>query len=79
MKNLVLYTGPNCKLCELAKNEIWPILGDKLALQEVDITSDVELLRKYRLNIPVLHMQGLDDLFWPFGQQDIKHWLGESE
>jgi hypothetical protein len=72
---LLLYTGPNCSLCEKAKQVIWPVIGHTgHSLREVDITSDIELLRTYRPQIPVLHSQD-EDLCWPFDEDALIRWL----
>ncbi|WIO75428.1 glutaredoxin family protein [Porticoccaceae bacterium LTM1] len=74
--NLILYSGPHCTLCEKAKQVIWPVIAATgHQLQEVDITTDVELLRRYRLSIPVLAQEAGDELFWPFDSEQLVTWL----
>ncbi|MDM3871097.1 glutaredoxin family protein [Porticoccus sp. W117] len=74
---LVLYTGPQCTLCDKAKQVIWPVIaatGHKLV--ERDITSDIAWLRKYRTTIPVVAL-GDRELNWPFDQQQLYQWLNQ--
>jgi len=74
-KELVLYIGPNCSLCEKAKQVIWPVVAHTgHTLRQVDITSDIELLRKYRLQIPVASIAD-KDLGWPFDEDELYTWL----
>ena len=78
MPELILYTGPNCSLCEKAKQVIWPVIaatGHQLA--ERDITANVEWLRRYRTTIPVVALADRE-LNWPFDQQQLYQWLNES-
>lgn len=73
---LILYTGPNCHLCDRARQQIWPVLAAAgRRLSEVDITSDVALLRKYRVSIPVLADENGRELPWPFDSERIMQWL----
>lgn len=56
---LVLYTKPNCPLCEEAKKLLEEIGAAKhFQLIEKDITQDDALYEKYGLMIPVLEWQG---------------------
>lgn len=77
---LILYSGPHCTLCEKAKQVIWPIIADtRYCLREVDITSDVDLLRQYRLSIPVVKRRDGNELGWPFDAEQLKAWLNSGE
>ncbi len=76
---VILYSGPNCSLCEKAKQVAWPVLSvTGHRLREVDITSDVELLRRYRLSIPVLRQANGRELNWPFDENDLAIWLQDE-
>lgn len=77
-QQLILYTGPHCSLCEKAKQVIWPVIAyTGHGLQEVDVTSDVALLRRYRIQIPVVHCNGRD-LCWPFDETALYNWLSQQ-
>ena len=56
---LVLYVGRECHLCETARVHL-ERLRDELgfAFEEVDITGDPELERRYREWLPVLEHRG---------------------
>jgi len=52
---VTLYTRPGCHLCEEAKAAMEPLLREFGArLREVNIDRDVELTRRYGLDIPVI-------------------------
>ena len=56
---LVLYTRAECHLCEVMKAEIDRVAARRpLALTEVDIDSDPELVERYGRSIPVLEIAG---------------------
>ena len=58
---VTLYSKPGCHLCEEMKSEI--VRADCAAaydLQEVNIETDAELLTRYRFEIPVLLIDGVE-------------------
>lgn len=67
--SLTLYTSPGCHLCEQAE-EILDYLG--VAFTAVDISSDVDLVRKYGVRIPVVQRQDGAELGWPFDSLDVE-------
>jgi len=55
----VVYSRPNCGLCEEFKLQLAELLGDRAAsVQVVDVDSDPELKRRYGDRIPVLAVDG---------------------
>ena len=58
---VVLYTRPGCHLCEEMK-EVMSSSGcvELYTLEEVDIESDAELFARYRFEIPVLFINGVE-------------------
>jgi len=55
----VLYTRAECPLCEVMKAEIARVSARRpLALVEVDIDSDPELVERFGRSIPVLEIAG---------------------
>jgi glutaredoxin len=55
----MLYSRPGCHLCDEAKQAIESAqCMDEYTLEEIDIESDVELLRRYRFDIPVVTING---------------------
>ncbi|MCT2533842.1 glutaredoxin family protein [SAR92 clade bacterium H231] len=68
---LIIYTGPNCHLCEQAKALLYPLMSERgLTLMEVDIHTDAELQQKYGIRIPVVLANG-QEKGWPFTAAQI--------
>jgi len=58
---VVLYTKPNCGLCEEMKAQMAEAGVDELyELEEFDIENDADLFAKYRFEIPVLHINDVE-------------------
>jgi thioredoxin-related protein len=58
---LVLYSKPSCQLCDAMKDEIRKAkCADLYTLEEVNIESAAELLARYRYDIPVLLIEGVE-------------------
>lgn len=56
---LTLYTRPGCHLCDEMKAVVTRAArAVPLTLEEIDISSDPELERRYGLDIPVLVIEG---------------------
>ncbi len=57
---LVLYARPDCHLCDEARAGLEELLADGVSfeLEEVDIDSDDELLKRYLERIPVVELDG---------------------
>lgn len=73
---LVLYTGPNCSLCNKAEDLVYASGIGASDMEKVDVTSSLELKKRYGLKIPVLHRIDLEqELFWPFDQQQLVEYL----
>ena len=54
-----IFSGTNCHLCDVAKAVLENLRVDlQFQLQEVQIGSDPELYERYRLEIPVVHIDG---------------------
>ena len=59
MIRLTLYSRPGCHLCDLMREEVDAMLGDRPRKWEViDVESDPELLARYGSSIPVLYVNG---------------------
>jgi glutaredoxin len=73
-QSLILYTRPECELCERAA-EVAEAAGANWAF--MDITSDIELLRRYRVRIPVLaDPETGQEIGWPFDEAAVRELLG---
>ena len=59
--HVIVYSRPGCHLCEEAKAAIASAgCNDQFTLAEVNIESDNELLRKYKHDIPVITIDGIE-------------------
>jgi hypothetical protein len=81
MQQLTLYSTLGCHLCELAKEQLEPLLTPlALRLVEVDIADDDILLEKYGVRIPVIQLADSDqELGWPFDTQQAYSFLMGSQ
>ncbi|MDQ5847189.1 MAG: glutaredoxin family protein, partial [Acidobacteriota bacterium] len=59
--HVVIYSRPDCHLCEDAK-QIMEASGcaEEYTLDEINIESDPELLKRYRYDIPVITINGVE-------------------
>jgi len=56
-----LYSKADCSLCEKAKEALQNFRGEcEFELNVMDIASDPALLEKYKYDIPVLHINGVE-------------------
>lgn len=59
MKRLILYTKPDCHLCDVMKAELTELKKEfDFSLEEVNIETDKNSFEKYKEKIPVLMLQG---------------------
>ena len=59
--HVVIYSRPGCHLCDEAKAAIFDSgCSDQFVLEEINIESDDELLRKYKYDIPVVLIDGIE-------------------
>ena len=75
MNQLILYYQPDCHLCDEAASLLCACgLGE--SYQKVDIETDIELLKRYGIHVPVL-LRGdtRQELFWPFDQAKLTTFL----
>lgn len=79
MKRLILYSGPGCGLCDEALDQLGPVLnGTDWRLEVVDVTTDLELKKRYGLAIPVLQRADTGaELYWPFAAVDLADFLAD--
>lgn len=79
MKQITLYTGPNCHLCEQAKAVLYPLLTERgLQLAEVNIQTDAGLQEKYGIRIPVVALANGEEKGWPFTAAQIGRMIENS-
>ena len=59
--HVIIYSRPGCHLCDAAKAAIMSAgCDDQFTLEEVNIESDQGLLRKYKYDIPVIAIDGVE-------------------
>ena len=64
--HVIIYSRPGCHLCDEAKAAIQNAgCDDQFTLEEINIESDNELLRKYKYDIPVITIDGHRSLHPP--------------
>jgi len=72
---LILYGTSACHLCEEATAILLPITSASgIAMLQVDIADEDELMTRYGLRIPVLACNGLE-LDWPFNTEQVVEFL----
>ena len=60
-RRVIIYSRPGCHLCDEAKAVIQNAgHTDRFSLEEINIESDNELLRKYKYDIPVVTIDGVE-------------------
>ena len=58
---VILYSKPGCHLCEVMKKEMVKAdCAELYTLREINIESDAELFARYRHDIPVLMIEGVE-------------------
>ena len=79
MSQLILYSQPDCHLCEEAVTVLCAAGLDN-GYEEVDIETDLELLKRYGILVPVLLREdNKQELLWPFDQQQLAEFLGNGQ
>jgi glutaredoxin len=59
--HVIIYSRPGCHLCDEAKAAIMSAgCSDSFTVEEINIESDEELLRKYKYDIPVIAINGVE-------------------
>ncbi|MFN2493045.1 MAG: glutaredoxin family protein [Pyrinomonadaceae bacterium] len=58
---VTIYTRPRCHLCEEAKQSMCDAqCADEYTLNEVNIEGDPDLLKRYRYDVPVISINGVE-------------------
>jgi predicted DCC family thiol-disulfide oxidoreductase YuxK len=79
MSQLILYYQPDCHLCDEAE-VLLHSAGLGRRYQKVDIETDLELLKRYGIHVPVLQRSdNQQELFWPFDQAALSAFLGDEK
>ncbi|MBX7275876.1 glutaredoxin family protein [Pseudomonas sp. ERGC3:05] len=71
-----LFTTLGCHLCELAEEEVMPLVEHGLMVELVDIADSEALFETYGLRIPVLRRVDTGaELGWPFDTEQVVSFL----
>ncbi len=71
MNQLILYYQPDCHLCDEAEG-LMHEAGLGGSYQKINIETDLELLKRYGIHVPVLRrVDNQEELFWPFDQVSL--------
>ena len=74
--HVIIYSRPGCHLCDEAKASILSAgCNDQFVLEEIDIESDEELLRKYKYDIPVIVIDGVESFIHRVDPQEFSRRL----
>jgi len=73
---ITLISGPNCHLCQQAKEILYPLLEAKnIQLNELNVREDAALFEQYGLRIPVVIFADGSEKGWPFTAAQIARML----
>ena len=73
LHHIVFYTKPGCHLCADTLQLLNDLRGEfDLTIDEIDITTDAALFKKYFDKIPVLLIDDRVTLAAPIHQQDVR-------
>lgn len=77
MNKLILYSSPECCLCDEALALVKDLCAaHDIAIKKVNIFEDKSLLIKYRYSIPVVEYEATSQtLAWPFDLGKFEQWL----
>lgn len=76
-KELVLFTRPDCHLCEVAAGLLD---AQGVAWRAENIDRDLVLIRRYGDRVPVLYRPGDGaELAWPFDGEAVERLLGAQK
>ena len=75
---VVLYSKPGCHLCEEMKEEMNGAgCSDLYELEEVNIDDDPALFTKYRYEIPVLSINGVEAFRYHLRADEFRNYVTE--
>ena len=78
--HVIIYSRPGCHLCDEAKAAILSAgCNDQFTLEEVNIESDTELLRKYQYDIPVITINGIESFIHRVSPEDFRSMILSHE
>ena len=79
-RHVIIYSRPGCHLCDEAKAAIQNSgCTDQFTLEEVNIETDQELLRKYKYDIPVITIDGVEAFRHRVDGEDFRLRINRTE
>lgn len=76
-KKITLISGPNCHLCDQAKQLLYPLVeSNNIQLNELSVIDDAALFERYSLRIPVVVFADGSEKGWPFTAAQIERMIG---
>ena len=76
--HVIIYSRPGCHLCDEAKAAILSAgCSDEIVLEEINIESDEELLRKYKYDIPVIAINGVESFIHRVSPDEFRARISE--
>lgn len=80
MTNVVIYSKPECHLCDEAKAAIQAAgCEGQFTLEEVNIETDPDLLRRYRYEIPVVTFDGVETFRHRMSSKEFREALRRAQ
>ena len=68
-----IYSKPDCHLCDIAKERVVNVRRRvDFDLQVVDISTDLELLKKYEQRIPVVTIDGEEAFVYRMSEKQLE-------
>ena len=78
--HVIIYSRPGCHLCDEAKAAILSAgCSDEFVLQEINIESSDELLTKYRYDIPVITIDGIETFMHRVTAREFRDRISKRE
>ena len=79
MSRWVLYSKPECELCEVMQTDLLAVLGEHGGkVQVVDISGDPELESRFGRKIPVLTVDEEIVCVYRINEQRVRHWVAKT-
>lgn len=75
---LTIYSRPGCHLCDEMKAVVARVASFSLSpisVEEIDISTDAELERRYGLEVPVLMVNGRKAAKYRIGEEELRRLL----
>ena len=73
---LTIYSKPGCHLCDEMKSLVHRVVAqhsnDQISVDEIDISSDPDLLERYGLEIPVLLIDGKKTAKYRVSEEELR-------